>query len=445
MNVVRELSPHAPALPRERVSLGAITRDALRRPLFFVAMLYSIAIAYERIVDVEMFKPYRVLGLILVAGALITRGLRLDHISRTMIGFLFMGLIGGVMELFGPDSRDDLFIASALLWTFNLATYVAMFSIVSSRRDVLVLAVVHALALLTSAYGIGLDARAIEAGMVRREFGDFKNPANAAVSMLFSCLVLLALLRASGLRKWLTPPVANTLSMLVFLFFAYTASLTGSRSGAVLLLVGVVCYILLSSVQRTLVTLALAGGLVVAGMVVGVLNLDERVSDLAESNILAARVEKKGFDTDRLYLWRSGLDAFIDSYGLGLGISRYPEVHREYFAEYAHLSDPRWLDTDLTLHNDYVTALVEHGLIGFMFFLVLCQRLLATARAIRSHYVRAIALSMLVGIAVNGLTHTGLPYFCVWFYFALLSAWRLQEIRAEPGATTGKTITRVRR
>lgn len=373
-----------------------------------------------------MFKPYRILGTLLVLGVLFSGRFRLDRTARLTLAFLFIGFLAGVPAMMDGEFRKDIVLSIVLLWCFNLATYVALASVINSPRDVLVLAIIHAVAMLLAAYGIAEDARASELELAGREFGDFRNPANAAISMLFACISLLTALRWIRTRNLATAFLVIVFGVTIPVFFLYTASLTGSRSGAALLLLGVIAYYVLGRRNRTVAMGLLAGTLAVA-VVVAAIGVTFDISTLAESNILAARVEKKGMDTDRLYLWLSGLDALVDTFGLGVGIGGYPELHKEYFAQYAHLSDPRWLDSDLTLHNDYVIALVEHGVLGLVIFLLLCAHLLKVARSISDLQVRAIAISLLLGTAINGVTHAGLPYFALWFYFALLVSWQRLE------------------
>ena len=412
-----------------RASLFAVIVDALRRPLFFLAILYGIAIAYERIVEVEIFKPYRIIGVLLVFGVILTRRFRMDRLTRLIGAFLGIGLVLALANLFDSEGSVDGVVQNyALLWSFNVATYVAVTCVVQSRRDVIVLAVVHAVALMTAAYGLAEDARLAE--VTTRQMGDFKNPANGAISMLFTCLVILAGLKAFAGGSLFKRSLVVVASAAVSLFLLYTATLTGSRSGTALIAVGLTFFMLARTRQRLLLQLFLAAGVALALLTMNSLNLSSRLSTAAEGNILATRIESKGLDTDRLYLWRAGLDALADTYGLGLGVAGYQEVHKEYFAAYAHLSDPRWMNSDLSLHNDYVTALVEHGIAGFALFILLGVHLIRTALAIENREVRAIALALLLGMAVNGLSHTGLPYFAAWFYFALLIAWRRLEAKA---------------
>lgn len=412
---------------RSASNLMTLIVHVFRRPLFMIAVLYSIAISYERIIEIEVLKPYRVLGMILILGVLLTMRMRTDRISRLAIGFLAVGLIAGLPAFFSYGGRDDVFFSTLLIWTFNIATYLAVAGVVRSRTDIIVLGVIHSIAMLTAAYDIALESAAIEMG-IKRAVGDFKNPANATVSMLFAGMVLVSLLRTPWAKQRLTPLLCAILKIAIPLFLLFTASLTGTRSGAAVMVAGFLLYVFLTARQRTMFVALLSGMILVAVVAVGS-RFEDGLANLSQTNILAARVDKKGVDTDRLYLWKSGLDSFADTFGLGRGMARYPEVHQEYFAPYAYLSDSRWMDSDLTLHNDYVSALVEHGVIGFVVFLLFCRELFRTARSTADPLMRAIGLSLLLGMAINGMTHTGLPYFCAWFYFALLASWRTLEKR----------------
>ena len=425
------------------MGLGAILRRLLANPGLLLGALYAIAICFERIVEVEVFKPYRVVGLAMI-GLVILRGrFRVDRFARLSILFVAIGLFLALFSIIRSGDTISILVITTVLWTFNIATYVALISLLKTRRDVLLMAMIHSVALLFSAYGIASAANA-ESGMAVREFGDFKNPANACISMLFAACVILALIRTRTVlrsRGWAI--VRILLLFAVPAFLLYTATLTGSRAGAALLLAGILAYLYITSSRR--VVLAATFLAVMAGALVWVapVGLSNQGAALSERNVLAARIEKKGLDTARLYLWRAGMDAFLDTGGLGLGASRYQSVHREYFSQYAFKSDPRWMDSDLTLHNDYVSAVVEFGLIGFALFLLMCGQLVRTVRRIDDRHMRAIGVALLIGLAINGLTHTGLPYFAVWFYFALLSAWRFAEVREARQEDAGPPAVRV--
>lgn len=418
-----------------RVGREATFRDAPRRGWWrlllrlhvLLGVLYAIAICFERSINIEIFKPYRLIGAAIVLLMLIRSRVRLERLERLAIAFVLAGFLLALLQTMLASESYARLILILGMWSFNLATFIALASLLKERREVALVGVVHALAMLVAAYGISSSAfgAADEMGITSRLSGDFRNPANACVSMLFSCTVLLTILRSKGSVREPLMRLFKALAMIALpLYFLYTSSLTGSRAGAGLLLAGLAIYCVSTSLRKVAILLAFVA---VLGAVAYTIAPQEM--NLTERNILALRVEKKGLDTDRLYLWRSGFDAYLDTYGVGLGMSRYQNVHRKYFAQYALRSDPRWENTSLTLHSDYVSALVEFGPLGLLIFLFFCKRLLTMARGILDRDVRAIALAFLTGLAINGVSHTGLSYFAAWFYFALLSAW----VRAERG------------
>jgi O-antigen ligase len=394
----------------------------LRRLPVLLGVLYAIAICFERAIPIEVLKPYRLIGGAIVLLMLVRGRVRLDRLAKLSIAFVLAGFLLAVAQTMLASENFIPLLRAVALWSFNLATFIALASLLKDRREIILIGIVHALAMLIAAYVISSEAAVLaheDPGGLMRLTGDFKNPANACISMLFSCTVLLTFLRR---RVRVRGPLVRMLKILAILaiplYFLYTSSLTGSRAGSGLLLVGLATYCALTSLRQVAIALGFVAILLAVAYAIAPQNLD-----LSERSVLAMRVEKKGMDTDRLYVWRAGFDAYVDTYGIGLGMSRYQHVHRKYFAKYAMQSDPRLEDFDLSLHNDYVSALVEFGTIGFVIFVFLFRRLLIMARGIRDRDARAIAVSLLVGLAINGMAHTGLAYFAVWFYFALLSAW----------------------
>lgn len=409
-------------LPGFGEGLRIALRSAVTRPGLFLAILYAVAICFEQAVEVEVFKPYRLVGGAMILLTFLQGQVIVDKFAKLAIAFISIGFAIGLANSMLRSSEDSIIYVAALLWAFNILAYIALVTNLRSRRDIAIVAVIHALTMLVAAYGIsGDDIGDID--LTGRQFGDFKNPANACVSMLFSAIVLLAMVRAHPRQSHLIGRVVRFFVMVgVAVFMFYTSTLTGSRAGAALLLVGVLTYLALTANRSFAIGAILAAVIVLVVALFSPLRVPNGIS-ASGSNILVARIEKKGLDTDRLFLWRAGLDAFADSYGVGLGLMGYRTVHKEYFAKYATRSDPRWMETNLTLHSDYVSSIVEFGIVGAFVFILMCRRLVRMAKSVKERQVHAISIAMLIGIAINGLTHTGLPYFSIWFYFALLSAW----------------------
>lgn len=420
---MNSVSVRASGLPGFKEGLGMALRSALRRPGLFLAILYSIAICFERAVEVEVFKPYRLLGAAMILLMVLRGKTRVDRFGRLSMMFVSLGFLVALGNLILNSGNYSVLILTALLWAFNILSYIALFSLLRDRREIAIVAVVHSVAMLFAAYGIA-GSGITDLDLSGRQFGDFKNPANACISMLFATLILMSLFRgwARG-RRGFAIAIAVPAMVVVPAFMFYASTLTGSRAGAGLLLFGLLCYLALTAKRRFAAMAMVTAVLVMVATLFAPALPTQQGAWLSERNILAARIEKKGLDTDRLYLWRAGLDAFVDTYGAGLGMAGYQRVHKEYFAPYARKSDIRWLNSNLTLHDDYVSALVEFGLLGALLLFLMCRQLARSVRRIPERPIRAIAIATLAGVAINGISHTGLAYFGVWFYFALISGW----------------------
>lgn len=415
------LRPSARSESSYAVSMGEAIR-LLAQPHVALCALYAVAICFEQLVEIDVFKPYRLIGAALVVLMLMSGRYLVDRFARLAMAFIGLGFVIGLAQSAVGPGNFPILLSTMARWCFNLATYIAIASLLRTRQELILVAVIHAVVLLVAAYGISLEATKdamFGELLITRASGDFGNPANACVAMLFAGVVLITIIRQRVAAFASSVHLMHVVAIVaICLYLLYTASLTGSRAGAGLLLLGLAVYFLFTLRQRIAVITAVLLGALAVLLVFGMSDLN-----LSETNVLAARIEKKGWDTSRLYLWLSGLEAFADTFGIGVGMARYRELHREYFAPHAYNSDPRWLDKDLTLHNDYVIALVEYGVIGFCVFAMLCFQLWKMVQQLDDQNLRAIGMAVLAGMAVNGLTHAGFPYFIVWFYFALLSAW----------------------
>lgn len=394
----------------------------LLRPTVLLMVLYAVAICFERIVDVEIYKPYRVIGGALIFAALVSGRLLVDGIARAALLYLALGIFLGIVHVLFQSMPYQGLLGDALLWAFNIAMYIAICSLLRSRREVAIVLLVHAVAMVFASYDIMLHSAELLAaeGASIRVSGDFKNPAHACLSMLVATLVIIVLLRGmvAHRRSLIRKVLVISFGAALVLFELYVSSLTGSRAGAFVFAFGSVVYLAVVGRRR----LALAGGVIALVLALLLTQLDAWPK-APQGNILVERVESKGLDVDRLYLWRSGLDAYLDSYGLGLGLAQYRSVHKQYFAPYSGIGDERMLKYDLSLHSDFVSALVEFGIFGFLIFLVICRRIWKTAKGIANVEIRAMALAVVLAAAVSGVSHAIFPYFGLWFYLAALSLW----------------------
>jgi O-antigen ligase len=414
----------------------------LMRPAVLLAVLYAIAICFERLIEVDIFKPYRIIGAALLVAALAQGRLVVDGVARAVLLFILIGVVLGLSNILLNDMPAAGLLGDSLLWLFNLASYVAIASLMRHRREVMLVLVVHSIAMVFASYDILTHSQQVlvEEGASTRVSGDFKNPAHACLSMMMATLVIIGLVRKGLLRghglAWRALVVGAILALIGFQI--YVSSLTGSRAGAAVFIIGIFAYLMVAGWRRLALWLA---GVAIAGALL--LTQFDAWPGESSSNILIERMEHKGTDTTRLYLWRSGMDAYIDSYGLGLGLAQYRSVHRQYFERYALRGDERMSDHDLSLHSDFISALVEFGIIGLLVFITLCRRIWRFAHGIVNPEIRALAIALVWAAAVMALSHAVLPYFGLWFYLALLSSWwRIEAAERGAGVAPSRAMAR---
>jgi len=95
--------------------------------------------------------------------------------------------------------------------------------------------------------------------------------------------------------------------------------------------------------------------------------------------------EQAGSAGERLYLWKLGMDMFLDNPLHGIGLANYGE----YFVEYDMRHEKRdkfggvtWRGQKWVLHSTPMTILTELGIIGCLLFIFLQRSLYQNARAI---------------------------------------------------------------
>ncbi len=421
------------SIPYPQNEAAPMRRTALWTPALLVCCLYAIAVNFEQVVDIAVFKPYRIIGVFLVALVIVRRlGVTVDQIARATYAYIALGLTVAGISQFTMGGSMASAVNEASLWLFCVTTYVAVISAISSRRQLNWLLAIFIVALVGSVFDMALHARELffQGIQGRRVTGAFRNPANACVNILLLVVILLALIRhwsdrtRSGILRTLSIPAA----LVVLGGLTFVATLTGSRSGMMVYVLGVVAYLLLTRQWRLL----LVAGILVAGVVA----LKQDAFD-AKSNILAYRLETKGLNDSRVYLWMAGVNALTDTYGFGLGAGQYRLHHRQYYADYSEVGDSRWAENDLTLHNEYLSALVEYGALGFCLYLTIWAMIFKRCLSVRNTHVRAIGCAVALAAAINAATHHALAYFGLWFFLALLAIWtRIEDGRIEPARPT---------
>ncbi len=366
-----------------------------RLPLLALG-LFILLICLERLVDIETFKAYRVWGFLLAVAVVLRGSWSLDGFARLALLSLGCGMLLGLPSAQQSAQALQSWGGSVALYGFGLVTYIVFTSIgtrASLRALGMVLffgALLNALAILA---GKGTALR-FEGGL--RYAGFFQSPTHAATLLALGILCLGHLFQINPDRKkriWKNLAILAGLLLLGIAIFR-----TGSRIGLIGAAAAVFIQIATSLAPRRL--LLLWAGLIAAAAL---------FSWLAQpsGNMMMERFQTKiaeGTDV-RVYVWQSGLQAFADSGGLGLGMGQYSVVHQQYFADKVFARKGYYAGAKLNLHNDLLAHLVEHGIIGLAAFVAMLVLLIRRAWQVADHALRSLLLAAMTLLLAVGSLH----------------------------------------
>jgi O-antigen ligase len=126
---------------------------------------------------------------------------------------------------------------------------------------------------------------------------------------------------------------------------------------------------------------------------------------------------------ERTVIWKTGIDTFLSNpMGTGIGPGG--------FGEAGFVSGGYWgVGRRISLHSDYLSFLVERGVLGFaglIIFLVAvaltARRCLRTARSEREMLWACGLIAMFLFILIDAGSHEVMHYRHVWLAFGLLAA-----------------------
>jgi O-antigen ligase len=411
----------------------------LVNPRRLLIALVAVAICFERVFADTAIRPYRIAILLLLGVAFVQeRGhLTFGRYLRLQFAFLALATIVAITTILRGIGNADFLLGGLLLMGVNLGLYVSLRSTIKQPADLYLALAAYCIAMGFTAFGVIGDAETVleavdQGGGIVRQAADFKNPAYLALSFALSALVTLCWFLDRDWRGWRRIAVGLTTAGFCWLAFK-AASHSGSRAATIAIVIG---FIVLASTLRTRLK-----PLVWIAMVAGSLYLVVNFDQIAQDNVTAFRFQKKQNTEDvRTYVWASGLEAFADSFGVGVGLMQYKAVHLSYFRDFDFEDSWRFSDLQLTLHNDALAHLVEGGIVGFLIWLLMMRELYrAVTRPWQPElqWLRPAWISATVMFVACGLSHQVSGYFGWWFLLALIFSAR----KIDQDLAAGRALT----
>ncbi len=432
--------------PRRRSKAGGATI------IQWLLMVYFFLLPFEHILvryfeNRTVFKPYRLVGLVIIVAwpfLMPRRRTRLDFFDK---GILFLVGLGLAMAAFWKVVDDAGYLSWAfndvLLTLFSFFVYLAFKSTFDPRRTTQPVLTAYIAGIVC---GVLLHPFAPGAGEATRLSAFFKNPNSLSAAAGASFLLLLAAVLFGKKRRSIVQ-IRRAATMLLLLVVVV---LTGSRSGALALTLGTFILLMMPTIagrrlgtsqMRKRVTLTVGALMIAASALV------MTTQGVEDSAGVLKRYERSGSVTTgsgRSDIWRAVWNVAVDHYLLGVGTAQYRYYHRTYIRRLGHLDDPRMKDHDVGAHNEYLSMLVSTGLLGLAVYLWLFLKLFSRVRKrlalepfVSPVMAAAIPIMVLFMVAGVGGTLFKSPHYFL-FLGVISSVARLRAARApSAGSASG--------
>lgn len=285
------------------------------------------------------------------------------------------------------------FLLTILLWTFATSD--------EARRWMLTAWVGGSVVLAATLIRSNLADAHLIFDFGYRRLKVFDTDPNESAALLATAIPIVWYLASQLRRRW---PASFVL--LLIPAFVTGVLLTGSRGGSVAMIFALAS-LPLSLLKRE----APPWHLVLALTVVGIVAVTA-VAYLVPASTLARIADlptelRGGTWTDRITIWRAGLETFSKSPLAGIGIGSYADMSLTKTGLY------------FVAHNTFISVLVEQGLIGLTLFALMLGAV--GARILRSDpTIRWLLMAILATWAVGGITVSTETAKETWFLMGIL-------------------------
>lgn len=241
-----------------------------------------------------------------------------------------------------------------------------------------------------------LSSYHINADTIRHEIKGFEGN---EVTVKFAMLLPLSLILLGPENRW-----PYRLLALVYIPLAIMGILiTGSRTGAVLMVLGLVGGVSLLTRPSLFTRLAFVGGVIMVFVFAANFVPERTISRIFT---ISQEVSSGSFN-DRGTIWKNAIEAWLASPFYGHGLESFSRVINPF-------------NVNHTAHNSYISLLVSQGLIGLLLYFGVIASALFSLKGIVGNR-RLLLFMMLLIVLVGQLSLELQRYFYVWFAYTLLA------------------------
>ena len=406
-------------------------RIVLKDTKLILVALYSFFICFEYIfwefigAD-SILKPYRVIGILIITytmlNAIHQKNFRLDSYDFLLIIFFLIFYLSAISTA-GIDGSDMSFTNSnsiLILLSFLICICIKQ----NFPNDINVLKLVIFLFMLATFLNVLYAIISVISNPLNafRISGFYKDPAifGVTVTILISYCISQYLFIENNLKYKILIILVAFISFSVLLL---SASRTGLLS--LFIMIAVVGLIKLGFIKSIIILACILLSIFF------VVNIDfaNLPPELYRIGITFERLTLdstlSGGGAGRLPTWRAAFDLFQDNYFFGIGMGQYPE----YSIQYAQLlpegvENTVVYENKLGMHNNYMSALVEAGFIGFLVYAIL--NFLWLCNVVKSYIYAQNEISLFfllffIIISIAGLTQETFAFPYYLFFLTLLT------------------------
>ena len=268
--------------------------------IFKLTCLYAFFIPLEKILEVlfdidTVFKPYRVIGLLIVTVFVIRSCFKWQNNSELkrdifLYSIFIYGLIVTLVRMMTQEFTLKYFISDSFQFGLYLCVFIVLRHSGLSRNNYVTICKFLATGILVNALYVFYSFVFLKSYM--RHAGFMDNPNYMALSLVF--IGLMFLVRRPQLKGW----VEKMLGWCLFAFIAYVFIISGSRTGLALMLICGAVAVYYSSIREKLIILSM---ITMAGLLI-TFKASEHIQQTGPL-ILIKRLNKKTTDNPRLPVW----------------------------------------------------------------------------------------------------------------------------------------------
>lgn len=390
--------------------------------------MYAFLIPFEHILeeffDIDtIFKPYRIIAIVLIG----VYGLKLLHEKKLSLhrdfkedvffySIFLYGLTVSLVQIVRVSFDMKIFYNDI----FQIGLYLGVFFImknifISVEQWKRILWYLVSALILNSVY---LFYNFYILSNHTRETGFMDNPNYVALGLVatFSFLVM-RMNDNNSLIKQLT-------IWAILLFSLYIFTITGSRTGLVILVIASGFLFLFMPWRQKIMTSIAASCLAIFFLFKSV-----DTEKLATPLIIVERMNTMEVTEDpRFILWEGALRASQDSYFLGIGIGQFKANFYTYFSEETNaiIYNQLRYNAYLSEHSDYFALLTGYGIIGLLLYLyylfISFQKNVNAAFTSKAFYTKQfyqLNVLLLISLAIFGIASEDFHNPLFWFLLAV--------------------------